>query len=254
MRNSYLTSIIALCQKQKNKLIYIDELKKLFRNELGSEYTDKKGYKLIYHLKNKWYLVSLKKEIFCITSPDQVDSEHDLMEKYYWQILQTHATHIHKKRYIWWLKALELQYGNHDIPDQILVINPSKQSIDTLLAGKLIHAKTYTHQGKNLFTDFVRCTDKVKIGKQTFPIAGKELAMLEALFSNDQLTDRYTSEYIKKVLKKYEPNLDVIEHILQIGKHHTSVNRLLDLIKITRPKLVEPLREHIKRHSFLLSL
>gem|GEM_PF-5120978 len=56
------------------------------------------------------------------------------------------------------------------------------------------------------------------------------------------------------MLKKFEPDLDVIEHIMQIGKHHTSVNRLLDLIKITRPKLVEPLKNIIKKYSFLLSL
>gem|GEM_PF-4487719 len=42
MRNSYLSNIIILCQKQKNKLIYIDELKNIFRRELASEYTDKK--------------------------------------------------------------------------------------------------------------------------------------------------------------------------------------------------------------------
>lgn len=254
MRNSYLTNIIALCQKQKNKLIYINELKDLFRKELGSEYTDKKWYKLIYHLKNKWYLHSLKKEIFCITHPDHTSSEEELIEDNYRQILQHHATQIAKKWYIWWIKALELHYGNADIPEQILVINPVKQSIDTVIAGKCIHAKTYTHQGKNLFPTFVACTERKKIGKLMFTIACKELAILEALFSYDQTTDRYAYEYIKKILKKYEPNLDVIEFILQAGKHHTSVNRFLELIKLTRPKLVEPLRSLIKKYSFLLSV
>jgi hypothetical protein len=46
-------------------------------------------------------------------------------------------------------------------------------------------------------------------------IACKELGLLESLFSYDQNSDRYTYEYIKKMLKKYEPNLDIIEHILQ---------------------------------------
>lgn len=78
--------------------------------------------------------------------------------------------------------------------------------------------------------------------------------MLEALFSYDQMRDRYTYEYIKKVLKKYEPNLEIIEYVLQQGKHHTSVNRLLELIKATKPKLVEPLRQLIKKYSFLLSV
>jgi hypothetical protein len=254
MRNSYLTSIIALCQKQKNKLMYIDELKILFRKELGSEYTDKKWYKLIYHLKNKWYLRSLKKEIFCITHPDQQISEEELAEQYYWQILHNHAMQIAKKRYIGWIKALELHYWNTDIPEQILIINPVKQSIDTIIAWKLIHAKTYTHQKSNLFTQFYSCSEKKKIWKQTYMIACKELGLLESLFSYDQNSDRYTYEYIKKMLKKYEPNLDIIEHILQSWKHHTSVNRLLELIKITRPKLVDPLRQLIKKYSFLLSV
>lgn len=254
MRNSYLTNIITLCQRQKNKLIYINELKDLFRKELGSDYTDKKGYKLIYHLKNKWYLYSLKKEIFCITHPDHASWEEELIEHYYRPILQHHASQMAKKWYIWWIKALELHYDNIDIPEQILVVNSEKQSIDTVIAGKLIHAKTYTHQGKNLFPAFLACTERKKIGKQTYTIACKELAMLEALFSYDPTTDRYAYEYIKKTLKKYEPNLEVIEYILQAGKHHTSVNRFLELIKLTRPKLVEPLRYLIKKYSFLLSV
>jgi hypothetical protein len=254
MRNSYLAGIIQVCQKQKNKLIYIDELKDIFRKALGSEYTDKKWYKLIYHLKNKWYLYSLKKEIFCITDPQHLINEEELIEQYYRQILHFHISQTAKKRYVWWIKALEIWYGNTDIPEQILLINPNKQSIDTVLAGKLIHTKTYTHQGKNLFVKFLECTEKKKVGKLSFTIACKELAMLEALFSYDQMRDRYTYEYIKKVLKKYEPNLEIIEYVLQQGKHHTSVNRLLELIKATKPKLVEPLRQLIKKYSFLLSV
>lgn len=254
MRNSHLSTIILSCQKHKNKLIYIDELKEIFRKELWSDYTDKKWYKLIYHLKNKWHLQSLKKDIFCLTNPDQLLTVDELIETYYRQILHTHLTQFAKKRYIGWSKALELHAANIDVPDQILIINPTKQSIDTILTGKLIHAKTYTHQGKNLFPQFMSCTEKIKIGKQYYPIACKELAILESLFSYDPQTDRYVYEYIKKLLKKHELDLTIIEHILQIGKHHTSVNRLLDLIKLTRPKLVDPLKQLIKKYSFLLSL
>lgn len=254
MRNSYLSNIITLCQKQKNKLIYIDELKDIFRRELGTEYTDKKWYKLIYHLKNKWHLYSLKKDIFCIVSPHQEPSEEELIEQYYRNILQHHTASRWKKRYIGWIKALELHQGNIDIPDQILVVNSEKQSIDTVLAGKYIHAKTYTHKWKNLFSEFYPCTEKTRIWKMSFQIACKELAILESLFSYDAEEDRYTYEYIKKMLKKFEPDLDLVEHIIQIGKHHTSINRLLEIIKLTRPKLVDPLKQLIKKHSFLLSV
>lgn len=255
MRNSYLQTIIEILEKQKSKLIYIDQLKIIFRQELGDDYTDKKWYKLIYHLKNKGYLSSLKKDIFCIISPTQKRSEQDLLELYFRPILHQQCTQkFQKKRYIWWLKALELHFDNIDIPDQILIINNSLQSIESIVTGKLLHAKNYTTQNKTLYDAFAWLTIKKKIGKQTFTIANKELAILECLFSYDELEDRFAFEYIKKILKKYDPDIEILDHIMQIGKHHSSINRLLELLRQTKPKLIEPVTSLIKKYSFLFKI
>jgi len=140
------------------------------------------------------------------------------------------------------------------MPDQILVVNGTKQAIDTVVTGKIVHAKMYTHKKNNLFAEFNKFTQKVRIGKHSFSIAQKELAILECLFSYDEIADRYAYEYIKKLLKKYELDLQVMEKILMLGKHHTSVNRLLDILKPIKPKLAEHITKLIKKYSFILSL
>ncbi len=108
MGNSHLSVLITRIKKQKNRLVYINELKEQFEKTLGDAYTEKKWYKLIYHLKNKWYLISLKKDIFCFTTPDFTTTESELLLNRYWLILEHHLEHYWKKHYIGWIKALEL--------------------------------------------------------------------------------------------------------------------------------------------------
>ncbi|MBP6256671.1 hypothetical protein KA405_02895 [Patescibacteria group bacterium] len=84
------------------------------------------------------------------------------------------------------------------------------------MSGKDMHIKVYSQQKKSLFASFVPFTKKVKIGKIPFIIANKELAILESLFSYDEMTDRYSREYIKKILKKHELDIDTLESILKI--------------------------------------
>jgi hypothetical protein len=250
MGNSHLSVLITRIKKQKNRLVYINELKEQFEKTLGDVYTEKKWYKLIYHLKNKWYLISLKKDIFCFTSPDFTPTESELLLNRYWLVLEHHLEHYWKKYYIGWIKALELHYWNNDIPDQLLVITDTKQWVETIMSGKDMHIKVYSQQKKSLFSSFVPFTQKVKIGKIPFTIANKELAILESLFSYDELTDRYSREYIKKILKKYELDIDTLESILKIWKHHTSINRLLDIVTISRPQQADQIKALIKKYSF----
>lgn len=254
MADSPLSTIIDRIKKQKNKIIYIDDLKKQFVTVLSDAYTEKKWYKLIYHLKNKWYLTSLKKDIFCLTSPDNTPTESALCQSRYWTILENHLRHFAKKQYIWWIKALELHYWNTDIPDQLLVITDTKQWIETIMLGKLMQIKVYSQQKKSLFWSFAQFTKRIKVGKLQFTIANKELAMLESLFSYDELTDRYSREYIKKILKKYELDLDVLESILKLWKHHTSINRLLDIVILSRPQQEEHIKALIKKYSFRITV
>ena len=79
-----------------------------------------------------------------------------------------------------------------------------------------MQVKVYSQHKKSLFSSFAQFTKRIKIGKLQFTIANKELAILESLFSYDELTDRYSREYIKKILKKYELDIDVLESILKL--------------------------------------
>lgn len=254
MRNSHLNKVIETLTKRKNKLLYINDLKEILALELANDYSDKKWYKIIYHLKNKGYLVSLKKDIFFITTPGQLVKESEIVEQYYRSILHNHCNTSFNKRYIGWIKALEIGISNYDIPDQILIINTSKQATDIVVTNKSLHAKTYTSQWKNLFKAFIQFSTKQKIGKLSFPLACKELAILECLFSYDDSCDRYSYELIKKIVKKHDLDLSILEWILSIGKHHTSINRLVEILKISKPKLVEPVMKLIKKYSFVLSI
>lgn len=254
MTESHLWTIINRIKKQKNKIIYINDLKKQFIATLGENYTEKKWYKLIYHLKNKWYLVSLKKDIFCLTLPDAQFSESELLYNRYWTILANHLQIFEKKHYIWWIKALELHYWNTDIPDQLLVITDTKQWTETVMLGKELHIKVYSQQKKSLFSSFIHFTKKIKIGKIYFIIANKELAILESLFSYDEITDRYSLEYIKKTLKKYELDCDILESIIKLWKHHSSINRLLDIVTLVRPQQADAIKALIKKYSFRISV
>lgn len=53
MKNSYLQPIGKILTKRSKKVIYADELKGVIGRVMKDQYSDKKAYKLIYHLKNK---------------------------------------------------------------------------------------------------------------------------------------------------------------------------------------------------------
>lgn len=92
MRNSYLQPIANKLQKRSNKIIYADKLKAVIESVMEENYTDKRAYKIIYHLKNKGHLVSLKKNIFFIKKPSAIVSEQVLIEDWYWSLLHNHCS------------------------------------------------------------------------------------------------------------------------------------------------------------------
>lgn len=221
---------------------------------MWDEYSDKKAYKLIYYLKNKGHILSIKKNIFYCKFPEDYVSEDLIIEDRYWYILHAHCkTRTDNQRYIWWLKAVELNLHNLSIPDHILIINPNKQSHESVLTGKELQFKKYSTKDENFFRQFKKLTHKIKMSKYQFPYACLELALLESLYNFDELHDRYTYEVIKKIIKKSKNlDLDVIETILKLGKHHTSVNRLLKICKSHNKKLADALTPLIKKRSFII--
>ena len=71
MKNQYFNTLVKKLSKYKNKLIHIEELKKLLKNILDDQYKDSKTYKNIYYLKNRGYLISLRKDLFFVKNAIQ---------------------------------------------------------------------------------------------------------------------------------------------------------------------------------------
>ncbi len=253
-KSSYLNEISIKLKKRRHKVIFSKELKSLIQKVMTSEYTDKKAYKQIYYLKNKGYILSIKKDIFYIKLPEDHISEDLILEDWYRFILHHHCKgRTDNKRYIWGLKALELSQHNFSIPEHIWIINPARQAKEVVVADKQLQFKKYSTKKIDHFKKFKKHTDKVKMWKYSFPYAIKELALLESLFNYDEFHDRYAYELIKKIIKKTK-HLDLmcIEDILKLGKHHTSVNRLYKICKSNNKKLAEELLPLIKKWSFVL--
>jgi hypothetical protein len=61
----------------------MDEIKKILQS-LGLETN---LYKILYYLKNKGYLVSLKKDLFFVKKPEEIFEVDEIVENYYWDIL-----------------------------------------------------------------------------------------------------------------------------------------------------------------------
>ncbi|MCK9466841.1 MAG: hypothetical protein M0P94_00785 [Candidatus Absconditabacterales bacterium] len=241
--------------KYKNKLIEIDKIKDIVEKILDSEYSENKAYKIIYHLKNKGYLLNLKKGMFLVKNPEKEYQEQQLLDMFYWCIAKKHCKEFaSNKWYIGGIKALEFNITNFDIPEELLIINDYKQSLETVMFEKQVSFKTYESNNKNLFSLFKKFTKNIYVGKNVFPIANIELAILESLYNPSVVNKGYIEELIKKIIRKHKKslNLSVFEEILKKSKHHSSINRLYKLSLSIDPELSENLKNIIKKYSYIL--
>lgn len=256
MKKNNFNIIVEKILKHKNKVIEIDKVKQIIMQILDSEYSDKKSYKIIFHLKNKWYLVNLKKSIFLAKTPEKQYTENQLLDMFYRCIAKKHCKNfLNSKWYIWGIKALELNVMNFDIPEELLIINENKQSNETLMFEKQIIFKTYKSEQNNLFNFFRKYTKKVYIWKNVFDIANLELAILESLYNPSIINQWYTEELIKKILRKNKKNLDlnIFQEILKKNKHHSSINRLYTLARGIDPEMAVDILNIIKRHWHIIA-
>lgn len=256
MKNSHLHEVAQQLKKWRKKIIYADDLKTLISKIMWTTYSDTKAYKLIYYLKNKWYLISLKKTIFYVKLPEDHISEFLILEDYYRQILHRHCTeNLKNEWYIGWLKALELALKNYEVPDAILIVNPNKQAREMIVATKAIYFKKYTLKTENLFKKLRLFTHKIKMGKYSYAIAKKELALLECMYNYDPLEDKEIYITVKKMVKKgLQLDIDTMVKIIKLGKHHTSINRLYKIANDVNKPFAEKLGEVIKKYSFFLEV
>jgi len=262
MSNRVFDNLVKKLMKYKGKLVDGGKVWVLLKSSLAEDFSIQKMYKLIYYLKIRWYLENLKKNIFFVKDPEHSYTKEEILELFYRIIVKKHCTDFLKgNRYIWWLKALELNLASYDIPDELSIVNQYKQATEVVMFDKQIVFKTYAkNKTNNLFRFFRKLTKKIKIwtqtnhGGQAFPIAGLELAILESLYNPGMIAQGYINELVKKVLRKYHKTLDVKvrESILRKNKHNTSINRLYMLARTIHPDLADKLKNLIKRYGYFI--
>lgn len=256
MKNKYFDIVVKKIWKNKGWIINIEKIKKIIENILDTEYTEKKAYKMIYYLKNRGYIQSIKKDILFVKDPEDTYTEDELTEKFYREILRKHCTEFLKsKRYIWGIKALELNMKNYNIPEEILIVNNYKQATEKVMNEKQVLFKTYESKTKNLFPIFYTQTTKIQIKKNTFMVANPELAIVETLYNQSIINKTYGEELIKKVIRKYYKQLDVKirEDLLKNNKHHSAINKLYKICQGIEPTLTEKIKKIIKKYSYFIS-
>ncbi len=256
MVNIVFDSLVKKLIKYKGKLIDSEKVWSLLKTSLAEDFSVQKMYKMIYYLKIRWYLENIKKNIFFVKDPDAMYSKEAIVELFYRSIVKKHCTtYLKGHRYIWWVKALELNISSFDVPDELSIVNAYKQSTEILMFDKQIVFRMYSKQkSDNLFKFFLKLTKPITIGKTSYPVAGLELALLESLYNPGMISQGYINELVKKVLRKYHKTLDikVRESILRKNKHNTSINRLYTLSKTIDPELAEKLKGMIKKYGYFI--
>ena len=252
-----IEDLIQNLQKQKKKIISLDELKNLIYKSFWENVTIGKIYKITFQLKNRWFLFPIRKDIFYIADPMITTLPEEIEEKRYRKLLRDHCNETSKQRYISWLTALEihLHWNGVTIPENIIITNKDKQANEILMFEKNISFKKYETKWKNLITSLMKQTINVTIQNcKNVYIANLELSILECLYNFDITNRGYIEECIKKAIKKNGKTLNIstLETIIKLWKHNTSLNRLYSLTKLTYPTLSEDIKKLIKKYGFVL--
>ena len=256
MKNKFFDTIVKSLIKNKNKIITIDKIRILFASVMGDAYHDKKMYKLLYYLKNRWYLVNLKKNIYFVKMPDDSYTEQWFVDRFYWDMIKQHCKqYLSSDRYIWWLKALELHLSAFDIPDEIMIVNADKQATEVIMFDKKALFKTYISNDKHLFPLYKKYIQKLDLWRMSVPVICMEIALLESLYNPSPVYKGYVEWLVKKLLKKYKNILhpDIWALVIRNNKHHASINRLYILAQTIDKKLADSIFLIIKKYSYPLS-
>lgn len=255
MKNLYFDSVVELLLKYKHKIIDIAAIRRICLSVMDAAYDDKKMYKLLYYLKNRWYLLTLKKNIYFVKLIDQEYTSDWLLDRFYWKLVKQHCkSYVRGNRYIGGLKALELHFAVYDIPDEIMIVNQEKQSTEVIMFDKKVLFKTYISNKKNLFSLYKKHIDILDLGLIKMPVVCKEIALLESLYNPSIVHKWYIDWLVKKFLKKYKSILDpdIWVLIVRNNKHHSSLNRLYLLAQQVDKKLAKTIWAIIKKYSYIL--
>ena len=252
-----IENLIQILQKQKKKILSSDDLKKYIYLAFWESTPISKIYKITFQLRNRQYLIWLRKDLFYITNPNKLVSNEEIEEQRYRKLLKNHCNWVCKQRYIGSLTALEihLHWNGVTIPETIMIINKEKQTVETVIFEKQIAFKKFETKWKNLVSQLIKQTNEVNMPNcKNLLIANLELSILECLYNFDTTNKWYIEECIKKAIKKNGKtlNLSILETIIKLWKHNTSLNRLYNLTKLTYPVLSEEIKKLIKKYGFIL--
>lgn len=252
-----IDNLIQILQRQKKKILSSDDLKKYVYLTFWESTPISKIYKITFQLRNRWFLIWLRKDLFYITNPEKPITAEEIEEQRYRKLLKEHCNWVCKQRYVWGLTALEihLHWNGVTIPETVIIINKEKQVIETVLFEKQITFKKFETKWKNLISSLIKQTEEVSMPNcKNILIANLELSILECLYNFDTTNKGYIEECIKKAIKKNGKtlNLSTLEAIIKQWKHNTSLNRLYSLTKLTYPQLSEEIKNLIKKYGFVL--
>lgn len=91
MRKSYFNIVVEKLSKSVDKVVEIDFIKKTLQNCMDDGYNDTKAYKLLHQLKNKGYIVSLRKDLLYVTLPERTIDVANIIQRNYRLILRKHC-------------------------------------------------------------------------------------------------------------------------------------------------------------------
>ncbi|HMY80395.1 MAG TPA: hypothetical protein PK048_00945 [Candidatus Absconditabacterales bacterium] len=229
MKNTYVQPVIQKLKKYIGKLISDKQLESLQKDILGGGWTKQSHYKLIYFLKKKHYLVSIKKGLYMVTYPENTHiKSQSIIQEHIGSLLHTMIHQYTKKKYyIGGIVGIEIHLGMNPLPEKITIYTPTISGTHTLIDTTKVIFKPY-HKLFSLLT--THCETK-EFHKLLFTIGSIEQCVLESLYYLDTGNQTYTNELIKKVIKQYKKNRrwELVKQVISHGKYHTSLNRLHQL-------------------------
>ena len=257
MKNKSFDIVVKKLIKQKWKLIDIQKIADILDRIQDEKTSPQKVYKMVYYLKNRWYLENIKKNVFFVKDAEETLSQDVLLERFYRPLVKKHCREfLSSGWYIGWIKALELNLSSYAIPEELSIVNQLKQATEVIMFDKQVGFKTYSKSKEKtpLFRFFASFTKKVTIQGISFPVASLELAILESLYNPSLISQGYVNELVKKVLRKQGKSLDfsVWANILKKNKHHTSINRLYALAKTIDEALADQIKAIIKKYGYIM--
>ena len=242
--------------KNKNKILTILQIKEIYYN-LYWESQDTKIYKQIYQLKNKWYLLSLKKDLFYVKKMDEDLLVDDIIENNYWKYLKKYLKDQFWVYYfIWWLKSLEIWNNNFSTSDKLRIVNPYKRSNEVLFKNKNLFLVNYSikwFDNEKSFKFFKKQTKKLYVDWKLFNVANYELSLLESLYSMPFEDEKYIIELVKKNIRKNWKKIDlqVFEYFLKYWKYGSSIKKIYELSLWIRPDFAEKIKNILKKWYWL---